>query len=374
MSLINTHFLTIGASDSRRVQFWESVLLKRNLKHKIIDYKQFINNDLPNITKPTTLRITATGESFEAQKMIMSLGGLPNAQDLVFKKGLIYPNTYWYRGWCILLQKIEEFVRQNPLLKIMNTPAAIQLCFHKLRCQQFLETQNIPTPKIILDQVRTYDSLIAYLQKENIHQVFIKPYHGSSASGVMAFRQNKDKQMLYTTIALKPNGELYNHLRLQKYSSISTIKTIIEKMISTDLLVEEWIRKKTYEKQSVDFRILVINGKAAFVVPRMSQHFITNLHLGNIKGNIAEVEKTFGKALIQNAKNLAIQAVQSIDGLFYAGVDVAISESGKSYVLEVNAFGDLLLNITQEGLSTYEYELEQWMEYNNAVNGCFARR
>ena len=360
MKIQNKKFITIGSPDARRVQFWEAALQQYNCKHQVITYQQIIENYFLKITEPTTIRLASTGEDFELGKIIMGMGGYSDAHLLSFEKGLIYPNDFWYKGFCVLLKKIENFTLQNPLVKTMNSPAAIQLAFHKLKCQQFLNQKNISTPKIILDKVLDYDSLIEKMEAENIHQVFIKPYHGSSASGVMALRQSNGRQMLYTTIHLQ-GGKMYNHLKLQKYNSLLDIKTIINKMVPSGLLVEEWIRKKTFQEKSVDFRILVINGKAVFVVPRMSPHFITNLHLGNEKGNIEAVEKVWGSDVIKKAKDLAIQAVDEIDGLFYAGVDVAISQKGKSYILEVNAFGDMLLNISKGGLNTYEYELKEWI-------------
>ena len=242
----------------------------------------------------------------------------------------------------------------------MNSPAAIQLVFHKLNTQQLLTAKGIRTPRIFIEKVSDYDTLITELEERKINQVFIKPYHGSSASGVMAFRQSKGRQVLYTTISLQTNGQLYNHLQLQRYTSITDIKSIVNTMIPTRLLAEEWIRKKRFQEKSVDFRILVIHGKAIFVVPRMSEHFITNLHLGNEKGNILAVEKEWGKSLIEAAKSLAVQAVEKINNLFYAGVDVAISNNGKPYVLEINAFGDMLLNIYRNNKNAYEYELEEW--------------
>ena len=362
MNFQKEQFLTIGAVDSRRVQFWEKVLQQKEFLQNILTYKQIIANDFPAITTPTSLRITSTGENFDLWRNILKLGGCPPSAIPVFEKGLLFPNSYWYQGWCEILQNIDDFIGENRLIKPMNTPTSIQLVFHKLKCQQLLNEEGIRTPKIILPRVVNYDDLITILQKENIRQVFIKPYHGSSASGVMAFRQVNGKQILYTTIQLK-GKKLYNNLRLQKYNSLTQIKTIINAMIPSGLLVEEWIRKKTFQEKSVDLRILVINGKAIFVVPRMSKHFITNLHLGNEKGNLEELENTWGTTLIENAKALAVKSVHTIGGLFYAGVDVAISTKGQPYILEVNAFGDMLLNIYQGGLTTYEYELEEWLKW-----------
>lgn len=360
----NENFISIGPIDSRRVQFWKSALEQKKYRHQLITYDQIFQQDFPKIIVPTTLRITSPGESFELKKKIFAAGDYPDAENLIFKKGLIYPSPHWYHGWCILLQRIQDFLNENPLIKPLNTPAAIQLAFHKLKCQQYLQQQNIAIPSILLEQVTDYDALMNFLQKRKIPQVFIKPYHGSSASGVMAFRQSKGKQVLYTTIRLK-DKELYNHLQLQRYTSSKDIKTIINAMAPSGLMVEQWIRKKTFQEKSVDFRVLVINGKASFVVPRMSPHFITNLHLGNEKGNIGAVEENWGITLIQEVKTIAEKAIKAIDGLFYAGVDVAVSNKGKVYVLEVNAFGDMLLNIYKDTLSTYEYELMEWERRNS---------
>ena len=325
----------------------------------MVTFYQIMGEDFSKITSPTTVRITSPGEDFELKKQLMVLGGNPAAKDFIFEKGRIYPDAYWYQGWCLLLQKLDGFIQKQPLIQPMNAPKAIQLAFHKLKCQQLLQNAGLQTPKIWIEKVVSYDHLMETLTKNNIPQVFIKPYHGSSASGVMAFRRAKNKQVLYTTIHLK-SGKLYNSLQLQRYTSIETIKTIIEKMIPAGLLVEGWIKKKRLRQKSVDFRILVINEKAAFVVPRMSNHFITNLHLGNEKGKIEAIEEIWGKSVIEQAKLLAIEAVKTVDGLFYAGVDVAISTTNQPYILEINAFGDMLLNIFKDNKTTYEYELEAW--------------
>jgi len=359
MSAQLENFLTIGSKRSRRVKFWNDTLLQKDCKFELLTYEQILKGNFPKITAPTTLRITSPGENFDLQKQILLLGGCPLSEEINFEKGEIYPNQYWYRGWCLLLEKITNFIAKNPLLKPINTPVGIKLAFHKLKCSEFLSDRQIRTPKIILNKVLNYDQLIETLQKQHISQVFIKPYHGSSASGVMAFRQAKGKQVLYSTIDLKSN-KLYNNLRLQRYTTSEKIKTIINAMAPAGLLAEAWIPKKTFQGKSVDFRVLVINGKAVFVVPRMSNGCITNLHLGNEKGNIDLVEKAWGKSTIESATFLAEQAVKAISNLFYAGVDVAISTNGTPYILEINAFGDMLLNIFKEGKTTYEMELKEW--------------
>ncbi len=355
------NYLTIGHTHSRRVAFWQDVLAAKGFRHQLISFQQIVGEKWPDISGTATLRITSPGEDFETYRLLLSLGGCPQAEGLSFEKGRIQFAQYWYKGWCILLDKIDNFLKRHPHIKVMNSPQAIRLAFHKATCQQWLAQQQIPTPQIFLPQLKNYEQLIDTLEQQKLHQVFIKPWHGSSASGVMAFRKSGNRQMLYTTIHLvQENGvRLYNHLQLQKYNDPQDIKTIIDEMIPHGLLVEQWIRKKTFRRKSVDLRIVVIRDTAVFVVPRMSPHFITNLHLGNEKGKIEALEVAWGSACIASAKKVAVQAVAAIPGLFYAGVDVAIDDyNEKPYVLEVNAFGDLLLNIHYKNKTTYEWEWE----------------
>ncbi|MCI5055209.1 MAG: hypothetical protein MRY83_03820, partial [Flavobacteriales bacterium] len=139
------------------------------------------------------------------------------------------------------------------------------------------------------------------------------------------------------------------------------IRDIINAMVPAGLMAEEWIRKKMFNNKSVDLRILIINKQASLVVPRISHHIITNLHLGNEKGNIEDLRNSWGDEVIDTAKREAIKAVEEIGGLFYAGVDVAIDPRGMPVILEVNAFGDMLLGIENNGLNSYDLELQEWL-------------
>ncbi len=357
-------YLTIGYHGSRRVRFWEEVVMANGSEHQLLTFQQIANDDFSTIQQATTLRITSPGEDFETYKLLLFLGGYDAADSLEFDKGRIRFSRYWYKGWCVILDKIAVWLRQNPTVKAINSPAAIQLAFNKVQCQRHI-SYKVNTPRIFLNELGNYESFIQLFDALKLHQVFIKPWHGSSASGVMAFRKSGDKQILYTTIHLvqKEGIQLYNHLKLQKYTQPETIKIIINEMVQHGLMMEQWIRKKTFRHKSVDLRIVVIGGEAVFVVPRLSPHFITNLHLGNEKGKIETIEARWGTACIEAAKQLAIKAVAAIEGLFYAGVDVAIDTNEAPYILEVNAFGDMLLNINHENKTTYEWEFELWELY-----------
>lgn len=86
---------------------------------------------------------------------------------------------------------------------------------------------------------------------------------------------------------------------------------------------------------------------------------ITNLHLGNTRLD----SKRFIES-IPAEKWEAVKAVcervakECFSESLYLGLDVLITpDLEQVYILEVNAFGDLLPRITHEGFDTYSYEI-----------------
>jgi glutathione synthase/RimK-type ligase-like ATP-grasp enzyme len=129
------------------------------------------------------------------------------------------------------------------------------------------------------------------------------------------------------------------------------------------VLIEEWIPKASMDNKVFDFRILTINGKARHTVVRTSRHPVTNLHLGNRRGNLEELETLIGSDKINEVKTLAEKASLCFADSLYAGVDILLSNDlSVSKVLEVNAFGDLLPGINHNGESTYEAEINAMKE------------
>lgn len=102
----------------------------------------------------------------------------------------------------------------------------------------------------------------------------------------------------------------------------------------------------------------MINNKVEFIVPRGSRSPITNLHSGNHKLKIKDLN--LSQEIIDKIKQETLKAMQCFPQLYYAGVDVLLSKNAQVFILEINPFGDLLLNITnQNNNTTYEQELER---------------
>ena len=102
-----------------------------------------------------------------------------------------------------------------------------------------------------------------------------------------------------------------------------------------------------------------INGEAQHTVVRLGKSPMTNLHLGNERGDIKEFLDKVSDSNWEKMKRTCEQAASLFPNSLYCGVDLMILPDWEQHaVLEINAFGGLLPGITHRGLDTYESELK----------------
>ncbi|TCI93618.1 STM4014 family protein [Tenacibaculum sp. M341] len=345
--------IIIAPKNSRRIQFWKSALQKELIS---ISYIDIINHNF-SLSKHTKycIRLESAGEDFETYQQILLLAcSNETERNIVLNKtflfGQIADFNLWLKGWEVLLTSIKHLEKQYQITFI-NDPLDILAVFDKSKTTKHLHTNGVAVPPHLT--CNSYSHLKQIMQQQQIHQVFLKPKAGSSASGVMAFRYKDEKNIqLHTTIDLKEH-HLFNSLKLKRYHTEKSINNIWNKIPFNSLHIELWLPKFKHQNLNIDFRVVVINGKAEFIVPRGSKHTITNLHLGNEKLNLDSLNLTTDT--IHKIKTIAEQAMSCYPKLFYAGVDVLLTPKKQVYVLEINAFGDMLLNITNKNnLTTHE--------------------
>ncbi|MEM9982450.1 MAG: STM4014 family protein [Bacteroidota bacterium] len=379
------HFVIIGHPSERRVQFFYEAAQKYNCTCQIVPYQSLLTkkDHLERYLRPNTcLRIESFGEDFEVYKQLLVWGAEATAQEpfthieaqaaqqLPFDRGRIRYLRQFYWGFSLFLMYIEKTLEAFPRVKLINTPASIQLSFDKLRCQQYLTAQGLPTPTH-LGQVKSYDHLQALLDDTAYARVFLKPSHSSSASGIMAYRRQGYKEQLITPIELvgkATTAKLYNHLKVRSYQHHEEIKTIVDKMAQEYLFAEQWLPKASIDKGAFDLRVVVIDGQPYQTVARISPHPITNLHLGNQRAVPAEIKAVIGEDRWEALRQLAAQAVGTIEGAYCMGADILLDATHKKMrVLELNAFGDLLPNLHWQGENTYETIVKQQLITQKAI-------
>ncbi len=366
--------LVIGNPENRRVHlFCGAALRLRGVAPDVVSYLDLLTGKTrleAHLRPGTLLRIESPGENFEVEKRLIARGAgagerpgeslpAPAALQLAPDPGRIRLLRQWYLGFRTLLEEWDGLLDVAPGVVPLNRPAAIALMFDKVACQARLREGDVAVPPS-LPGVTGYAALRERLAG-GYGRVFIKPAHGSSASGVVAYRVGKGREEAVTSVELVRKGgavQLYNSLKVRRYTDGRDIALLLDYILGEGAIVEAWIPKAALGGWTFDVRVVVVGGQARHVLPRLGPGPLTNLHLGNRRGEAAALAQLLGPERYAQLLRTATAAVRAIPGTFYAGVDLLIPAGlGTPRVLEVNAFGDLLPNLLHAGEDTYTAEL-----------------
>jgi glutathione synthase/RimK-type ligase-like ATP-grasp enzyme len=294
------------------------------------------------------LRIDSPGENDSVTKALIGLGGGPPRAALEW--GQVDFLKEYHRGFCRLLQRIEQHG-----IPCLNSPRDIAIMFDKWACNRRFVAQGIARPPAEMAP-ENFPLLLARMRAQDSGRLFLKPLHGSSASGVCALRWTRRHQQLIAPLrVLSRGGEpiLVNSLKVRTYTTSADIELILGLLLPQGMIIEQWIPKLSLPAGVVDLRVLVISGEARHWVVRQSRHPMTNLHLGNQRGNAADLQELIGLPKLEAAFKLAEKAAACFSASLYAGVDILIDSRHRPLVGEINAFGDLLPRLTHRGESAY---------------------
>jgi glutathione synthase/RimK-type ligase-like ATP-grasp enzyme len=320
------------------------------------------------------LRIESPGEDPAVEAALLSLGAgeadpEENSQRLSRQAiarqlpdpGLILCPRQWFLGFRAALGEIERQLAAAPGAASMNAPRDIVAMFDKQECHRRFRLFGLPTPPT-LGRVRQFEDLLTQMRGCGWTRVFVKPAHGSSASGMVALAVRGSQVAAYSTVEMvrKAGGlRLYNSLRIRRYDQWREVAELIDALCREVVVVERWLPKACLAGQALDLRVVVIAGQARHTVVRISSSPFTNLHLGNRRGNLAEVRGQMKPADWDAAMADAAAALQPFPDSLYGGVDLLIETGWQRHaLLEVNAFGDLLPGLEVEGKDIYATEID----------------
>jgi hypothetical protein len=309
------------------------------------------------------VRLESPGRDWEVEKLLLAEGaGEPDepgpsridreaALALAFDKGRIWFPRQWYLGFRAVLRRLPALPR------VTTPPADVEMLFDKERCQELFGAAGIPVPPG-LGLVRSFDELRRRMRQAGCRAAFVKLAHGSSASGVVAYRAGGPRQEAITTVEMvRAGGELklYNSRLIRHYRQPAEVARLIDTLAREGVRAEEWLPKATLDGHVLDLRVLVIAGRARHAVVRMSQGPMTNLHLGNRRGDLSAVRERMGDQAWRAALRTCERAAALFPGSLQVGVDLLVYPDWQRHaVLEANAFGDLLPGVVCGGLDTYE--------------------
>ncbi|MBW4473100.1 MAG: STM4014 family protein [Stenomitos rutilans HA7619-LM2] len=373
-------FVLIANPETRRVALFQQALTRLGLPTAtLVPYEELLAGrcslsewEAPNLW----FRFDAPERNFTVDRALIAAGanvddtgqhqriGAINASHLPADKGRILYPRQWYLGWRQQLQNWAEQIQGS----VFNHPEDIITMFDKVQCQRLLAKHKIPTPRSLNSDaaILSYEHLVEQMNVQDCQRVFVKLAHGSSASGVVAYERRGTSERATTTVErVTEAGDMrfYNSRKIRQYSNPNEIADIINFLLNESAQVEAWMPKARLEGREFDARVVVIGGKARQVVLRVGNSPMTNLHLGNDRRDVSALPKALSVDHWHEMLHTCERAAACFPRSFYCGIDLLIAPNLRDhYILELNAFGDLLQGITWQGWDTYTTELAMLLE------------
>ena len=266
--------------------------------------------------------------------------------------GLRYPRQQQL-GFEAALRRIDAAL-DGADLRATTPPADVITMADKAACHRRFREAGLPVPPRL--PASSPASLRDAMRAAGVDRAFIKLRYGSSAAGMAAY----DLATGALTTSLRFDGDApFSSLRLRTYSEGAHIERALGWLFSEGAHAETWLPKSTHDDREYDLRVVVIAGRARHIVVRVARHGkpMTNLHLGNDRGDLDAVRAALGPDLWGRTLALCEAAAAQFPDTLCAGVDVAIVPGQGPVLLEINAFGDLLPGVLHEGVDTYEAQL-----------------
>lgn len=240
---------------------------------------------------------------------------------------------------------VQNFMREVKLKKgkvfnerFLDKNEVFQLLSKNARLKQFL-----PESK----PCKSFATLRNMCLKHPI--VFLKPVRGSLGKGILR-------------IVRKPNGKYscqhttVNGAVVREFSSLKGLyRSISSKLKTSRYQAQQGLHLLSVSKRPMDFRALVQKNEAGewtitSIVARIAgnQHFVSNLARGGtlspVKEALSKSSLSKGKVSVTNQRlrNAAIAIANGLEKQLHEhfgelGIDLAVSKSGKVWLLEVNS-------------------------------------
>jgi hypothetical protein len=369
-------WVIIGNPENRRVSLFQQALARcGHPPASVLSYYGLLTGQetIESIPDDAIVRIESPGENFAVEKLLLAAGieraaleSSPVAtreelRELAEDRGLIFHPRQWYLGFISSWTNWFESAPLKAARAVTTTACDLQIIFDKLLCHGACSSVGLPVPTA-LSGVQCWDELVERLRDSALERVFVKLANGSSASGVVALHVCRDFVEAITSVELiRCQGEvhLYNSLKIRRYTSLDDVRDLINALTPHHVQVEQWLPKAAVGGRVCDLRVIVIGGEPRHIVVRTSRTPITNLHLGNRRGDLQETLAKISDAALANLNDTCHRCAKRFPNSLHLALDILFTPGfRRHYLLEVNAFGDLLPGVEHQGRDTYHAQIE----------------
>jgi hypothetical protein len=313
------------------------------------------------------VRLESPGRDFDVTKLLLAAGdrdsGNTSGVDwiaLPYRKGHLFRPGLLHRGFCRVLAGLRRSFDSRPYLSPLGCPLAIAELFDKNATSARLTAAGIPCPPY-LPAPSEPGELLDELRRRRWPVSYVKLATGSSATGIAVVHALDDPAWA-TTTTVRIDGEFYNTRRLRQVSG-TDLTDVLAFILGEGSCVQRGIPMAQLDGQNFDVRVIVIHGRPAFTIFRLSNAPMTNLHLGGRRGDTATCRAAIPTRAWLDAMDHCVEAAEQYP-CSAVGIDL-LFERGylHHYILEVNAFGDWFPDfVNEEGQTVHRVEIQATAE------------
>ncbi|MFF5205968.1 STM4014 family protein [Streptosporangium sp. NPDC000396] len=366
-----TAMAVVGTPGERRVVMFAEACVRYGLREpETVPWASVLRGEDIRLEPGTLVRIESPGPDAEADALLRGPG----------EPSRVGGGAAWHAALTAGMARIRQAVERTPGAVLLADVDEIAVMFDKRLCHARLSAAGVPVPPALPSPVGGYAELRELMDEAGWGRVFVKPAHGSSASGVIALQASGDRVKAVTSAELTADG-LHNSLRVYSYETEAEVAEIVDRLAGDGLHVERWFPKADIGGRTIDLRVVVVDGAPTHAVVRASRAPMTNLHLGGERGDLDAVRARLGPQGWERVLDVCVRAAACFPGSLSAGVDLMIGVNWRSVaVAEVNAFGDLLPRLTglpgsgAEGLDTYAAQVKAILARRTAAPDTTAHR
>ncbi|MEQ1512725.1 MAG: STM4014 family protein [Lysobacteraceae bacterium] len=364
----------VGQPDHRRTHLLQAALKRRGLAPaRVVDYTALLTDPkrlAESLADDAVIKLDSPGESVALHDALLHrgwiCGGEQGAPPTRLAHGELDHQHLWYAGFADLLQALEHVAGSA---RWLNPPDDILRMCDKWRCQQDLIAAGVAAPPL-LGLIDGYDTLRRLSGQHDCDRIFVKARYGSSAAGVLAYRRHRDgREIVYASTALTESAkgvQLFNTLTPRRYTDSRSIAALVDALAVQGAYAERWIAKPRapgHAGHHFDLRVVAFDGEPRQRVARIADRPMTNLHLGNRRG---DPQTLLDAADMTATEDCVRKAAAEFPDSAMIGFDL-IPGHDTCRVLEANAFGDLLPGLHWHGADVYD-DQAAWVARHGTQN------
>jgi glutathione synthase/RimK-type ligase-like ATP-grasp enzyme len=367
-------YLVLANADSKRWQayahdlarFWQERGIQPDVH--LVAWREVVPclgdiDAMPVFDAPAVVRLESPGRDIEVMKLLLQAGAAADPREppgdwlgLPYCQGQMVRPRLFHDGFRRTLQGLQSALESRPHLTPLACPLAVAELFDKSATAARLTAAGLPCPPS-LPTPASPQELLDSLHRHGFNTAYVKLNTGSAAMGIAVVHACDDPPWAITSLLRRTDG-FYNTRRLQRVTG-AELTAVLEFLIGEGVIIQKGIPMAQIDGENFDVRVVVLYGRPAFTIFRLSGEPMTNLHLGGRRGRLDVCRAHIPTRAWLDALDHCAEAAGLYD-CAYVGVDL-LFERGylRHYILEMNAFGDFFPGLTDpDGRSVHRAEIE----------------